>query len=58
MTSKARPLRICPMWGGACTVAPHRYIDTRPACSGVNSRTLREAVSYRCMVTPLRLGDH
>ncbi len=33
------------MCGGACTVAPHRYTDTSPGVSGVNSRTARAAVS-------------
>ena len=40
-TSKTTPERRWPMCGGACTVAPHRYTDTRPGVSGVNSRTAR-----------------
>jgi hypothetical protein len=46
------PDRICPMCGGACTVAPHRYNDTTPGWIGVNSRTERAAVSYSRSVTP------
>ena len=44
-TSKATAERRWPMCGGACTVAPHRYTDTRPGVIGVNSRTARAAVS-------------
>ena len=43
--SKLTPDRTCPMCGGACTVAPHRYSDVFPATIGENSRTLRAAVS-------------
>ena len=44
-TSKHTAERRWPMCGGACTVAPHRYIDASPGVSGVNSRTARAAVS-------------
>ena len=55
MTSKQTAERRWPMCGGACTVAPHRYTDTSPGLSGVNSRTERDAVSWNCKVTVYRL---
>src|SRR5215469_14668226 len=45
--SKLTPDLMCPMCGGACTVAPHRYTDAFPGMRGVNSRTARAAVSWR-----------
>ncbi len=44
-TSKATADRTCPMCGGACTVAPHRYSETRPGSIDSNSRVWRLAVS-------------
>src|SRR6478735_3102915 len=49
--SKLTPERMCPMCGGAWTVAPHRYTPTRPSCRGTKSRTCRAGVSYRRRVT-------
>src|SRR6266700_6964760 len=46
-TSKLTPERMCPMCGGAWTVAPHRYRPALPGVTGRNSRTARVAVSYR-----------
>ena len=43
--SKLTPDLMCPICGGACTVAPHRYSDTFPGTTGENSRTVRVAVS-------------
>src|SRR5580693_185914 len=56
MMSKFTPDRICPICGGACTVAPHKYSDTRPGCSGTNSRTARAAVSWMRSVTSQGYG--
>ena len=53
--SKLTPDRMCPMCGGACTVAPHRYSDTTPGRIGVKSRTARAAVSWMRSVTRPRL---
>ena len=36
--SKLTPDLTCPMCGGACTVAPHRYSDAFPGMSGEKSR--------------------
>ena len=55
--SKAIADRRWPICGGACTVAPHTYSDTRPGTRGVNSRTSRVAVSCRRRVTLPRLWD-
>jgi hypothetical protein len=44
-TSKTTPDLMCPMCGGACTVAPHRYSFACPGVTGVKSRTVRAAVS-------------
>src|SRR5450755_1850965 len=55
--SKAIADRRWPICGGACTVAPHTYRDTRPGTRGVNSRTSRVAVSCRRRVTLPRLWD-
>ena len=43
--SKTIPDLMWPICGGACTVAPHRYSDTCPGMTGLNSRTERAAVS-------------
>jgi hypothetical protein len=43
--SKLTPDLMCPMCGGACTVAPHRYSDAFPGSTGENSRSERVAVS-------------
>ena len=43
--SKLTPDRMCPMCGGAWTVAPHRYSEAFPGTTGSKSRISRAAVS-------------
>ena len=44
--SKFTPLRIWPICGGACTVAPHKYMDASPFFRGTKGWTARDNVSY------------